>query len=210
MAVAEARGATPLEGDGRRLLVIQGNPKRTSFCQSLADAYVQGAQASGQVVRQLKLADAQFDPVLREGYDLSQTLEPDLLEAQRQIHWAEHLVFIYPVWWNGLPAVLAGFLERVLQPGFAFAQRDQTWGGEPLLTGRSAELLVTSDTPPSPWQRLRNQALAVIRAVGVDLIIAESEVAKATFYKHFPNHGFVGDLFTVLPQAAAELRRLKA
>ncbi len=158
MAVAEARGATPLEGDGRRLLVIQGNPKRTSFCQSLADAYVQGAQASGQVVRQLKLADAQFDPVLREGYDLSQTLEPDLLEAQRQIHWAEHLVFIYPVWWNGLPAVLAGFLERVLQPGFAFAQRDQTWGGEPLLTGRSAELLVTSDTPPSPWQRLRNQA----------------------------------------------------
>jgi len=158
VAVAEARGATPLEGDGRRLLVIQGNPKRTSFCQSLADAYVQGAQARGQVVRQLKLAEAQFDPVLREGYDLSQTLEPDLLEAQRQIHWAEHLVFIYPVWWNGLPALLAGFLERVLQPGFAFAQRDQTWGGEPLLVGRSAELLVTSDTPPSPWQRLRNQA----------------------------------------------------
>src|SRR5690606_25646079 len=76
-------------------------------------------------------------------------LEPDLLEAQRQIHWAEHLVFVYPVWWGGLPALLKGFLDRVLLPGFAFKYRDQGTGWEQLLSGRTADLLVTLDH--APW-----------------------------------------------------------
>ena len=147
--MSEAKtGATPLEGDGKRILMILGTPKSASLCHALAEAYAQGARSEGHVVRQLKLGELSFDPVLRDGYDQGQILEPDLLEAQRQIHWAEHLVFIYPVWWGGLPALLKGFFDRVFLPGFAFKYRGQSQLWDKLLSGRTADLLVTLDTPP--------------------------------------------------------------
>ncbi|WP_070887019.1 NAD(P)H-dependent oxidoreductase [Pseudomonas sp. D1-3] len=140
-------GATPLEGDGKRILMIIGSPKSDSLCHSLAEAYALGARTEGHVVRQMRLSEMSFDPVLHEGYSQSQALEPDLLEAQRQIHWAQHLVFVYPVWWGGLPAQLKGFFDRVLLPGFAFKYRSDSQRWDKLLGGRSADLLVTLDTP---------------------------------------------------------------
>ena len=140
-------GATPLEGDGKRILMIFGSPKGNSLCNALGEAYAQGARSEGHVVRLIKLGEMEFDPVLHQGYDQSQALEPDLLEAQRQIHWAEHLVFVYPVWWGGVPALLKGFFDRVFLPGFAFRYRGvRSW--DKLLAGRTADLLVTLDTPP--------------------------------------------------------------
>jgi NAD(P)H dehydrogenase (quinone) len=141
-------GATRLEGDGKRILMIFGTPKATGLCHALGDAYTEGARGKGHVVRQLKLGELSFDPVLRDGYDQGQHLEPDLLEAQRQIHWAEHLVFVYPVWWGGLPALLKGFFDRVFLPGFAFKYRGRSHAWDKLLSGRTADLLVTLDTPP--------------------------------------------------------------
>ena len=141
-------GATPIEGDGKRILMILGTPKNVSLCTALGEAYAQGARDKGHVVRQLKLGEMSFDPILRSGYEQSQTLEPDLLEAQRQIHWAEHLVFVYPVWWGGIPALLKGFFDRTFLPGFAFKYRNRSQLWDKLLSGRTADLLVTMDTPP--------------------------------------------------------------
>lgn len=141
-------GATPLEGDGKRILMIFGTPKSSSLGHALGEAYALGARSEGHVVRMLKLGELDFDPVLHNGYDQSQNLEHDLLEAQREIHWAEHLVFVYPVWWGGLPSVLSGFLDRVLMPGFAFKTHGRKHISNELLRGRTAELLVTMDTPP--------------------------------------------------------------
>lgn len=147
--VEEAKsGATPLEGDGKRILLILGTPKHDSFCHAIAEAYSSGARGQGHVVRQLRLGELQFDPILREGFGQQQTLEPDLLEAQRQIHWAEHLVFVYPVWWGGVPALLKGFFDRTFLPGFAFKYRNRSQLWDKLLSGRTADLLVTLDTPP--------------------------------------------------------------
>ena len=141
-------GATPIEGDGKRILMILGTPKTASLCSALGEAYAQGARDKGHVVRQLKLGEMSFDPILRGGYEHSQILEPDLLEAQRQIHWAEHLVFVYPVWWGGIPALLKGFFDRTFLPGFAFKYRNRSQLWDKLLSGRTADLLVTMDTPP--------------------------------------------------------------
>ncbi|MFJ4144652.1 NAD(P)H-dependent oxidoreductase [Pseudomonas sp. NPDC089734] len=141
-------GATPLEGSGKRILMVYGTPKTISFCHALGDAYLQGARSEGHVVRTLKLSELTFDPILHHGYEQSQNLEHDLLEAQRQIHWAEHLVFIYPVCWGGLPALLSGFFDRAFMPGFAFKAHGRRHPSNELLKGKTSELLVTLDTPP--------------------------------------------------------------
>lgn len=86
--------------------------------------------------------------MLHAGYRGKQAPEADLLAAQEAIRWAEHLVFVYPTWWGGLPALLKGFVDRVFLPGFAFRYREDSPGWDRLLGGRSARLLVTMDTPP--------------------------------------------------------------
>ncbi|VVP00428.1 NAD(P)H-dependent oxidoreductase [Pseudomonas fluorescens] len=133
---------------GKRILLILGHPSTTSFCAALAERYAKSALDAGHEVRQLRLGEMVFDPVLRDGYQQTQTLEDDLNAAQSDILWAEHLTLVYPIWWGGIPALLKGFFDRVLLPGFAFKYREGKAFPDKLLNGRTAHLLVTMDTPP--------------------------------------------------------------
>lgn len=132
----------------KRMLVILGHADGDSYCAAMAQAYADAARAAGNEVRLLRLGELQFDPVLRHGYRVIQPLEPDLQAAQQAITWAEHLVWVYPIWWGALPALLKGFIDRTFLPGFAFKYRrpDSPWWDK-LLAGRSARLLVALDTP---------------------------------------------------------------
>lgn len=132
----------------KRILVILGHPAKESFCRALANSYVEGARVAGNQVQLLVLADLSFDPVLHEGYASIQELEPDLLAARDAITWAQHIVFVYPIWWGAMPALLKGFIDRVFLPGFAFSYRNGSPLWDRLLSGRSAHLIVTMDTPP--------------------------------------------------------------
>jgi len=131
-----------------KILVILGHPDSQSFCGALAEAYVNGAHNSGAEVRELKLGELSFDPVLWKGYNRIQELEPDLIKAQNLIKWADHIVFVYPNWWGTMPALMKGFFDRIFLPGFAFKYRDDSQFWDKLLAGRSAHLIVTMDTPP--------------------------------------------------------------
>jgi putative NADPH-quinone reductase len=133
----------------RNILLILGHPDAESFCGLLADEYVEGATGAGAEVRRIDLGRLRFDPVLHRGYKVIQKLEPDLVRAQQDILWAEHLVFVYPMWWGSMPALLKGFLDRTFLPGFAFKFYDEEsylWKG--LLKGRSARIMITLDGPP--------------------------------------------------------------
>lgn len=132
----------------KRILLIVGHPSQDSLCHALAQSYQQGALTSGHDVKYIALGELQFDPTLKEGYKTPQALEPDLVKAQEAIQWAEHLVFAYPIWWGAMPSLLKGFIDRVFLPGFAFKYRKDSVWWDKLLTGRSARLLVTMDTPP--------------------------------------------------------------
>lgn len=132
----------------RRVLLVIGHPRAASYCHALAEAYASGANQAGHELRRLDLAGAEFDPVLHVGYSSAMPLEAILVEAKEAITWADHLVFVYPTWWGGLPAVLKGFIDRVFLPGFAFKYREDSIWWDKLLKGRSAQLLVTMDTPP--------------------------------------------------------------
>lgn len=146
------------KGQATKVLLILGHPRLDSFCGALAAAYAEGARAAGLEVARLDLATLAFDPNVRRPSPRDQALEPDLARAQALILWADHLVFLYPAWWGTLPALLKGFLDRVLTPGFAFAAEDEdsaTWTR--LLGGRSAHLLVTMDTPPWAYRLVYRQ-----------------------------------------------------
>lgn len=137
----------------RRVLIILGHPNARSFCGALADAYEKGASQAGAQVRRLNLGELEFDLHMRAGYSGEQTLEPALEAAQRDIAWADHLVFVYPTWWGTMPALLKGFIDRTFVPGFAFKYRQGNPLPAKLLGGRSARLITTMDAPPA-WYYL--------------------------------------------------------
>jgi len=132
--------------------VILGHPQRDSFCGALADAYAEGARDAGHEVRFLALGEMDFDPIRRTGYGEAPPLEPDLVRAQEDIAWCEHMAWAYPNWWGTMPALMKGFIDRVILPGFAFQYREGKLLWDKLLTGRSARLIVTMDTPKA-WYR---------------------------------------------------------
>ena len=133
---------------GKRVLLILGHPDSDSFCGALEQAYADGARAAGAEVREMRLGEMKFDPILWKGYKVIQTLEPDLTKAQDNLTWAEHIVFVYPTWWATAPALLKGFIDRVFLPGFAFHYRAGALLPKKRLTGRSAHLIFTLDSPP--------------------------------------------------------------
>jgi 1,4-dihydroxy-2-naphthoate polyprenyltransferase len=130
-----------------RVALILGHPRADSLCAAIADAYARGATQAGVELRRIDLHTLDFNPDVTAVSPRDQTIEPDIQKAIALIAWAEHIVFVFPTWWGTMPAVLKGFLDRVLLPGFAFAHRSDGHGWDKLLTGRSAHLLTTMDTP---------------------------------------------------------------
>jgi putative NADPH-quinone reductase len=108
---------------------------------------MKGAREGGFEVKRINLRDLKFDPVLHNGYRTIQELEPDLSMSQEAIKWSEHIVWVFPTWWLGIPALMKGFIDRAFVPGFGFKYRKNSILWDKLLKGRSSRLLITMDAP---------------------------------------------------------------
>ncbi|MFN8416747.1 MAG: NAD(P)H-dependent oxidoreductase [Cytophagaceae bacterium] len=132
---------------GKKILIINGHPNKESFNFGISAAYKQGAESSGAEVKEIIIADLEFNPSLSFGYQKRTELESDLVEAQQLILWADHLVWIHPVWWGGMPAIMKGFIDRVFLPGFAFKYRENSIWWDKLLKDKTAHIITTLDQP---------------------------------------------------------------
>ncbi|MGJ1385919.1 NAD(P)H-dependent oxidoreductase [Sphingobacterium spiritivorum] len=130
-----------------KILIINAHPNGNSFNAALAEAYKQGALESGAHVEEIIISELQFNPNLRYGYRQRMELEPDLQRAWQKILKADHIVWIHPVWWGGLPAISKGFIDRLFLPGMAFQYRPDSVFWDKLLKGRSAHIITTLDQP---------------------------------------------------------------
>lgn len=128
-----------------RIAIVVGHARSDTYCDALARAYADGARSAGHEVVVIETARMAFDPILREAYVRPQPLEPDLAEAHRAIMEADHLVFVFPLWLGAMPAILKGFLERILQPDLIEAHRAGKF--VELLKGKSARVIMTMGMP---------------------------------------------------------------
>ncbi len=130
-----------------KIIVIVGHPKADSYCAALGRAYLRGAQEGGHEARLFLIGEMSFDPALREGYRREQELEPDLLDAREAFLAADHVVLIFPLWCGDMPAILKGFIERILQRE-VLAMRESTRTTDwKLFKGKSARIIMTMGMP---------------------------------------------------------------
>ena len=112
-------------------LVVVAHPSTESYCHALAARAEAGLRSAGHEVMVLELYDLGFriamTPEEREAYHgESPILDPMVSEHAALVRRAEAIVFVYPTWWSGLPAMLKGWLERVLVPGVGFVLDERT------------------------------------------------------------------------------------
>ncbi|MEO1548847.1 MAG: NAD(P)H-dependent oxidoreductase [Pseudomonadota bacterium] len=107
-----------------KAVVIYCHPDPESFTAAVKQTVCAKLQSAGAETRVLDLYDLDFQPVLTQGAwrayeDESRNCEG--VEAHVEtVRWADTMIFVYPTWWYGMPAMLKGWLDRVLVPGVAF------------------------------------------------------------------------------------------
>lgn len=131
----------------KKIAIINGHPNKESFNSGVAEAYKNGAIEAGAEIKEIRIADLNFNPNLQFGYQKRMNLEPDLLNAWETIQWADHLVWIHPVWWGGLPALMKGFIDRLFLSGLAYKYRENSLWWDKLLKGKTAHIITTIDQP---------------------------------------------------------------
>ena len=107
-----------------RALVVYCHPRSDSFTSAIRDVVVEQLRLAGAEIRISDLYARGFQPVLGgeelEGYLDWPSNEQAVADDISDIRWCDTLVFIYPTWWYGLPAMLKGWLDRTMIPGVAF------------------------------------------------------------------------------------------
>ncbi|MFT8317671.1 MAG: NAD(P)H-dependent oxidoreductase [Sporolactobacillus sp.] len=109
---------------------------------------IQHFEQSGTAYHLIDLYSEKFDPVLifnRQKRRSDMKTDPSTAEYRRWVEQADHLIFIYPIWWSTMPAILKGFLDRVLVSGFAYTYQGPYPQG--LLKKKAATLIYTMDSP---------------------------------------------------------------
>ncbi|MFW2333363.1 NAD(P)H-dependent oxidoreductase [Ilumatobacter sp.] len=106
-------------------LVVIAHPCSDSFCHAAARRAVDGLQAAGHDVDIIDLYGERFRAAMsceeRIAYHTDvPILDPQVGDHAARLQRAAIVVFVYPTWWSGLPAILKGWLERVMVPGVGF------------------------------------------------------------------------------------------
>jgi putative NADPH-quinone reductase len=132
----------------KRIVIIQGHPDPEGghLCHALADAYAAGAAEAGHGVETLTPALLRL-PLLETKAGFEAPPPPEVAAVQAVVGSANHLVFLFPLWLGGMPAVLKGFLEQVFRPGFLLVDPAQGVSGRKRLAGVSARIVVPMGMP---------------------------------------------------------------
>ena len=140
------------------LLIVYCHPNPESFNAALLRTAREALQARHEV-KVIDLYAENFDPVMTREERAAYLDNTALIAASVQPHidllrWAEGIIFIYPTWFYGVPALLKGWFERVWLPGVAFLPPPRK-GATARPGMQHIRLLIGITTSGSPWWWLR-------------------------------------------------------
>lgn len=138
-----------------KALVVFAHPNPKSFNKAILDTVIRELQQKNAEVRVKDLYASKFNPVLT-GADFEQfqagKVPEDIAAEQADVSWADTLIFIYPIWWVGQPAILKGWIDRVFSYGFAYQVTEE--GPVGLLKGKLARVITTSGSSAEVWGQI--------------------------------------------------------
>jgi NAD(P)H dehydrogenase (quinone) len=136
-----------------RTVIVFNHPYEESYCNAILESVTKGLEKSTHEVDVINLDKDQFNPRMTS-VDLKAFVEhtavdPQVIGYQERIRTADHLIFIFPIWWDIMPATTKGFIDRVLSPGLAYDHHPRGFGLVPLLKNLKSIILITTMNKPA-------------------------------------------------------------
>ncbi len=150
------------------VLIIYSNHHAGNFNWQLLENLKEQLQNDGNEFVVRDLYELEFNPVLRtRDFEMisSGNIPDDIAREQSFVSWADALVFIYPVWWGGMPAIVKGYIDKVFSWGFAY--KSGGGGVYPLLQGKKALIMNTMGQSRAEYERGLFQAMNLINVEAV-------------------------------------------
>ncbi len=132
----------------KQILIINGHPRKDSFNFVIAETYKKSAIRTGVSVKVLNVIDLEFEAFQTKFKDYD--APKDIINARGLIAEADHIVWVYPIWWYSMPAILKAFIEQTFVSGFAFEylKSDKILKWNKLLKNKTFSIISTMDAPP--------------------------------------------------------------
>lgn len=136
-----------------RTVIVFNHPYPWSYCNAILEAVTKGLQRSGGEVDLMHLDDDGFNPAMSQA-DLKAFVEhkprdPQVVDYLERLKKTDYLIFIFPIWWDLMPAMTKGFIDRVLFPGTVYDHHSRGFGLTPLLKNLKGVTIIT--TMNKPW-----------------------------------------------------------
>ena len=171
------------------VLILIDHPWEGSFNYVIMETFIDALHEKGHQIDLVDLNQDQFDPVFSTDelavYAEGISLDPQVKDYQSRLASSDHLVMIFPIWWNVMPARMKGWMDKVLLPGFAFSKGQFP---EPMLDHiQGATVLTTTGAPDDVHRREYHNALHWVLCKGTLAFCGISPVA----WLNFGETGFV-------------------
>ncbi|KZD31760.1 NADPH dehydrogenase [Bacillus cereus] len=164
------------------VLIIYAHPNPSSFNGAILEHVQKGLEETNHSVTLLDLYKEQFDPVLvfNEEKKRRDLLNEEETKRYRElVQKADILLFIYPIWWWGMPAILKGFIDRIFVAGFAYKYEGSLPKG--LFKGKKAWVINTLDSPLWYVALLYRSADWIMMKRGVLRFCGIGNIKRSTF-----------------------------
>ncbi len=135
-----------------RVLIVYNHPYSGSFCNAILNAVTNGLQKAHHEVDLIHLNRDNFNPVMTEAdlkaFIAHKPIDPQVIQYNDRLNAADHLIVIFPIWWEIMPAQTKGFIDRVLFPGVVYDHHPRGFGLIPLLKNLKSITLITTMNKP--------------------------------------------------------------
>ncbi|KIA98787.1 MULTISPECIES: NAD(P)H-dependent oxidoreductase [unclassified Flavobacterium] len=134
-------------------LIIFNHPFKGSYCNALLDAVQEGLKTAQHSMDLIHLDNEQFNPVMTaedlKSFRDKKPSDRQVIAYQQRLEKADYLVFIFPIWWELMPALMKGFIDKVIFPGLAYDYaNDKNTRMKPLLNNiKGVTVITTMNTP---------------------------------------------------------------
>ena len=141
------------------ILIVFNHPYEGSYCNAILDSVTRGLEKANHQIDIINLDKEGFNPVMSsqdlKAFSDKQPIDPKVIEYKQRLEKADHVLFIFPIWWELMPALMKGFIDKVIFPGVAY---DYVNGSntrmKPLLTNIKGVTVITTMNTPRILYRL--------------------------------------------------------
>ncbi|QQD13435.1 NAD(P)H-dependent oxidoreductase [Sphingobacterium sp. UDSM-2020] len=135
-----------------RVVIVFNHPYEGSFGNAILIAVTKGLTDANHEVDLMHLDNDGFNPVMSKA-DLKafvdhKPVDPQVIDYNVRLEKADHLIFVFPIWWDLMPAMTKGFIDRVLTPGVVYDHHPRGFGLVPLLKNLKGVTVITTMNKP--------------------------------------------------------------